>query len=213
MVGITHSWSMIRDYFSPVHEYKKQVEVLNSEIQRQKLRTAIAYSQLTDLKGEYAQILPPSNKKMESDSDYRLSQLSSAVRIPASVNLELSSVVMSRAKDLFKKKDYVNASIEFRRMIEKYPMSPQVVEAHFLLTESYFLSTQLNEAMDVIDKMITQYPENELTGFVMLRMGQILQERKRPAEAQEIYKLIIKEFGYNKDIKKQAMLLLNAVGS
>jgi hypothetical protein len=56
--------------------------------------------------------------------------------------------------------------------------------------------------------MVTQFPDHELTGFILLRQGQILISRHRPEEAGEVFHLVKTKFSYNHELSSQADKLL-----
>ena len=70
---------------------------------------------------------------------------------------------------------------------------------------------QQQEGLDVIDQMMAQFPQHELTGFIMLRMGQILQIRNRVEEASEVYRLVGHNFPSNHELVSQAGVLAHGL--
>jgi TolA-binding protein len=86
-----------------------------------------------------------------------------------------------------------------------------VIQAYFFWAESLYMNHQQQECLDVVDQMMTQFPDHELTGFIMLRMGQILQERSRTEEAAEVFKVVRQNFAGNVELKTQADKLLRAI--
>jgi len=101
---------------------------------------------------------------------------------------------LSEAKKDFRSDNYTAAAAKFRQVIERYPVSKDIIETHFLLAESLFLSGQIDASMDLVDEMMTRYPDSELTGFIMLRMGQVLEKKNRLDEALEVYQAVFRQF-------------------
>jgi TolA-binding protein len=56
--------------------------------------------------------------------------------------------------------DYLRAAREFERVIELFPLSPLIPEAHFMLAESYFDAGDLKEARD----QFLQFLDNSTDG-------------------------------------------------
>ncbi len=83
-----------------------------------------------------------------------------------------------------------------------------VTQAYFFWAESLFLRGEQKACLDVIDQMIDLYPDHDLTGFIMLRMGQILQLRSRTEEASEVYRTVMQSFASNHELHSQAEKLL-----
>ncbi|MBV2169181.1 MAG: hypothetical protein KUL82_10795, partial [Bdellovibrio sp.] len=73
-----------------------------------------------------------------------------------------------------------------------------------------FLKKDFRSSLSEIDTMVTQYPQHDLTGFILLRMGQISELNNQTEEASEIYKTVFKNFK-NEDLKKQAKKLAQSV--
>ncbi|MNT14759.1 hypothetical protein D3C72_1497750 [compost metagenome] len=78
------------------------------------------------------------------------------------------------------------------------------------MAESYFLKRDFRESLTQIDEMVSQYPDNDLTGYILLRMGQISEMNSQTEEASEIYKTVLKSFK-NNDLKTQAKRLAQGV--
>lgn len=133
------------------------------------------------------------------------------VRAPASEEtLDLSGAIYEKGKRYFNGQQYDRAIREFGQLLEKYPLSQHSVEARFFIAESYFLKKDYRSSLGQIDEMVTQYPQHDLTGFILLRMGQISEINSQTEEAAEIYKTVAKNFK-NENLKKQARKLAQSV--
>ena len=91
----------------------------------------------------------------------------------------------------------------FEKVIEKFPASVHVVESLFLTAESYFLLGQYPACLSVVEIMMEQFPESDLTGFILMRMAQIYNMRGETEQAIEVYRTIIRQFQHN-GLKAQA---------
>jgi tetratricopeptide (TPR) repeat protein len=64
----------------------------------------------------------------------------------------------------------------------------------FLLVECNFILREFENTIAYTNKMLDLYPENELTGFAMLRLGKVYEEQDRLEDAIEIYKTLLNTF-------------------
>lgn len=214
LVVLVEMNSYFKNYFSDGHAYLQLSEKLKVENERERLKTALAKSQLKDLEQDVAKLLPTEQLHAYRKDEYRLKQMTSSLRVPASEEgVDLSSVLMEKGKSLLKKNDYEKATRVFQELLVKFPTSSQVVEAHFLLGESYFQLEKYDECLDVAYDMMNHYPQNEMTGYLMLRNAQILAQKRRNVEAGELYRVIIRQFQTSEMLKQQAQKMLQGVES
>ncbi|WP_413578675.1 tetratricopeptide repeat protein [Bdellovibrio sp. HCB290] len=207
-IGIVAVYGVLVGHFNGHQKYEMQISALNQKIEKEQFDNSLLSYQLKDFQQTVAQVLPD-NKTIQAS--YELSNLASAVRTPASDSgVDLSPVMYERAKKYFTQKNYDKAISEFNGLLEKYPLSSHGVEAHFFIAESYFLKKDFRNSLAQIDDMVTQYPDNELTGFILLRMGQISEYNNQVDEASEVYNTVLKNFK-NEDLRKQARKLANSV--
>lgn len=199
-LGIFQAYSLFKDYFSDSKDLQKEVAKLKIANEREELKLALERDRLRDFQMEVAKALP--------GESFQQKNILSQLRVPASESaMDLSGVMMEKGRQLFREGKYLDAVHVFKETIETYPTSGNAVVAHFLIAESYFLAARYPECLSMIDTMMTQYPTNDLTGFIMLRMGQILEGRNQPESAQEVYQKVVKNFSSNKDLVAQAKLL------
>ncbi|KHD87332.1 MAG: hypothetical protein OM95_15045 [Bdellovibrio sp. ArHS] len=207
-VGIVGAYASFVGYFNGHEQYELKLAHLQKQVEKEKFNNSLLTYQLKDFQQTVAQILPD-DKKLQAK--YELKNLSSIVRSPASEDsLDLSGVLFEKGKKNFNSRDYDKAIGEFNELLEKYPLSQHVVESHFFIAESYFLKKDYRNSLAQIDSMVTLFPQHELTGFILLRMGQISEFNNQTEEASEIYKTVFKNFK-NDDLKKQARKLAQSV--
>jgi TolA-binding protein len=106
----------------------------------------------------------------------------------------MSSVLIQGLKVRFNENDFKSVVKEAERLVAKYPTSPYVVESHFFMAEAYFKMQKFEKVADVVEIMGEHYPDHILTGFILLRLGQIYEMNNKVDEAQEVYRVIQKEF-------------------
>ncbi len=210
ILGLLQSFHLFQEHFSPVKPMQFQVAQADRLYQHEKLKVAILETQMYDFQQEIAGLLPNNLPQTKDYQNFKIRSLASVVRKPIE-GIDSSTSILDRAKDAFRRSDYKDAIGQFNKLQASYPASPQNVEASFFLAESYFLTGQYQECLDGVDLMMLQYPENELTGFIMLRMGQIFQIRSRFDEAKEVYSSIKRVFVDQRDLNQQADQLLKSV--
>lgn len=192
--GLLWSYNTFQNYFGQNSEASLQAKHLEKELQAEKFRRVLAENRLQDFTQGVASVLPTNLEQNLADRGYELKQLSSSVRLPASDKMDLSGVIFERGKAFFSEKKYPMAIAQFEKLIADYPLSRHVVESNFFLAESSFLSKNFELTLSTVDRMIDQYPDNDLTGFGLIRVAQISQQSNRLEEASEIYQTILSNF-------------------
>ncbi|MGZ6469512.1 MAG: tetratricopeptide repeat protein [Bdellovibrio sp.] len=201
-------YSVFVGYFNGQKFYEKNIARLHDQIDKEKLNNSLLTYQLKDFQQTVAQVFPNENKLQKN---YNLRSLASVMRTPASIEgLDLSGVYYEKAKKSFTEGNYDKAVQEFYDLLDKYPISKHSIEAHFFIAESYYLKKDFRSSLAEIDKMVMQYPQHDLTGFILLRMGQISELNNQTEEASEIYKTVLNHFE-NETLKKQAKTLVQNI--
>ncbi len=195
-LGLVQAYQAFENYFSARGELQLQQTLLKKNLEQEKLKTALVANQFQDFRQSIAQNFP--------ESSYEERNLLSAIRIPAQEKNLNSQSLMAGAKADFRDKNYTSAIAKLNHLLKKYPASSAQVEARFLLAESYFLLGELDSAIENIDLMTARYPDHPLTGHILLRLGQIYEARRRPAEARSVYHMIQENF------KDQSSLVLQS---
>ncbi len=207
-VGMLGVYSLFLQHFDGSDVYQKNIVQLRDQVERERLNNSLLTYQIKDFQQSVAQLLPD-QKKLQGN--YELQNLASVVRLPANdVGLELSSVIYEKGKKHFNKSSYDAAIREFYKLLDKYPLSSHAVEARFFIAESYFLKGDFRNSLASIDQMVTHFPQHDLTGFILLRMGQISEYNNQTDEASEIYQTVMKNFS-NKTLQEQAKKLAQGV--
>jgi TolA-binding protein len=210
-VGLLAGYNEFSNFFNQGKEYQVQVRQLRQQVEKEEFRNTLLRNQLTDFKQSVAVALPPNSALKSQVANYELKNFASGLRVPASESqLDLSGIIFEKGKKLFSEQKYDKSIKEFRKVVEDYPLSRYKVESHFFIAEAFFLQKDYKSSLDLIDQMVQQYPDNDLTGFVMLRMGQISELNNRLEEASEIYKTVQLSFK-NDQLKAQARKLSEGV--
>lgn len=207
-VGLLAVYSIFVGYFNGHEQYEVRLAQLEKQVEKERFNNTLLAYQIKDFQQTVAQVLPD-NKKLQAH--YELKNLAAAVRAPASDDaIDLSGVLFAKGKRYFNGQEFDKAIREFSQLLEKYPLSAHGVEARFLIAESYYLKKDFRSSLSEIDQMVTQFPQHELTGFILLRMGQISESNNQTEEASEIYKTVAKNFK-NEELRKQARKLAQSV--
>ncbi len=210
VLGLMQSYHRFQEYFSPHVDDLKKIKSLQSEVERQKLKVSLLENQVVDFQQEVAQQLPALDMIKGDPTRYQIRSLASVTQKPLQA-FEMVGPLSERARAEFRKGEYKASVKSFKEITEKYPATPMVVEAYFFWAESLYLNNQHQECLDVIEQMMIQFPAHELTGFIMLRMGQVLQARNRTEEAKEVFEVVGQKFSLNHELKIQAEKLAKAV--
>jgi tetratricopeptide (TPR) repeat protein len=203
-VGLLAAFNIFTAHFNGHQQYEARLESAQSNLQQEKFHNTLLVHQLKDFQQTVAQVLPD-NQKLQAQ--FQLKNWASVVRVPASVDyLDLSGALFEKGKKNFAGQEYDKAIRDFNRLLKEYPLSQHTVEARFFVAESYFLKKDFRESLSQIDEMVSQYPDNDLTGFILLRMGQISEYNSQTEEASEIYKTVLKNFK-SEELREQAKKL------
>jgi len=99
-----------------------------------------------------------------------------------------------KARKIFSAGDFLRASEILDDFISKYSDHPALPEAGHLLAESYFYLDQQENAVKMIDYVLTHFPETEFAGYGLLRLGKIFEKQERLEEAVEMYQVVIDNY-------------------
>ena len=207
-VALVAVYAVFVGYFNGHEQYEARLAQLEKQVEKERFTNSMLSYQIKDFQQTVAQVLPD-NKKLQAH--YEMKNLASVVRTPASEDaVDLSGVMFAKGKRYFNGAEYDKAIREFTQLVQKYPLSAHGVEARFLVAESFFLKKDFRSTISEVDEMVTQFPQHELTGFILLRMGQISELNNQSDEALEIYKTVAKNFK-NEELRKQARKLAQSV--
>jgi len=208
-VGFQQLFFAVQSQYSDQLGLRREVTKLQAQLRRQEMKTQLAHYQVRDFQQTVAALLPGVSQKVP---DYQKRTIASLVIEPEAdrVKFDGSLTLFEKGKSAFRSSDFETAISNFRNLIENYPLSKHTIDAYFLLIESRFQAGDVDDCLDTIDTMVTLFPDHDLTGFALLRMGQIFQNRDRLEDAEQIYRLTAKEFN-NSEIKDQATRLLKEI--
>ncbi len=159
-----------------------------------------------------AQNIPAALKDRPKDATtYGIRNIASVLNsTSSSLQIERASSLLEKAKADFRARNFEESNLRLGKLIKLYPDSLHGPEARFLLVEGYFQAHDYEACIEVVEEMIRLYPESELTGFALLRLGRIYEGRDRIEDAAEIYRSVVSHFSQN-ELKQQAQASLKAV--
>lgn len=205
---------LVRDNRAPVEKLKEQLAMMERERQRAELRAQLLAYEISDYQTRVATLLPPGAAEKSGEpgdvEKYALRQLASVVTSGDSIQIERASGLFEKAKTAFREKDFEGSNDLLKGLIRKYPESAHVPAAYFLLAEGHYQRKEYADSVLNIERMIEIFPENELTGFALLRLGHIFEVQDRLEDAGDIYKSILANFK-QPELVKQAQASLKAV--
>ncbi len=205
--GILWSYTEFNGYFNSGWELKRDAKILKEKLDDSEFRVSLLQHQMKDLEQTVAGVI--SKEKLKTSDTFH--DLGLSLRAPASIeHLDFSAVTLERGKKYFSSGKYEVATKEFEKLKTQFPSSAYQVQARFFLAESLYLQHDFKKCTEVIDEMVLQYPDHELTGFILLRLGQISEHNNQIDEAQEIYRTVASHFS-QKLLKEQALVLLKSL--
>lgn len=208
MVLTTHGY--IREHFSPAEGLSKKIARLEQDKRHAELRSQLAVDQLNEFKSQVAIVLPEAVNEKGTRESYPLRQLASVVAKGEPLVIERASSAFEKAKAEFREKHFEDTVALLQNLIEQHPESTHIIDAYFLLAESQYQTGQEERAVETIETMISLFPESELTGFSLLRLGKIFEKQERLEDAADIYRSVLKNFP-QPEIVSQASAALKSV--
>jgi TolA-binding protein len=208
-VGFMQLFYTVQERFNERNGLKKEISNLKAQVRREEMKTQLASYQMRDFQQTVASMMPRASKGL---GDYQKRTIASLVVEPDrdKVKIDFSSTLFEKGKTAYRENDYDTAASMFKNLIEKYPLSRHTIDAYFLLVESRYQAGEIDDCLETIDTMVTLFPEHDLTGFALIRLGQIFAGRDRLEDAEQVYRLALREFK-NPDIREQADRLLKEI--
>ncbi|MFH0733807.1 MAG: tetratricopeptide repeat protein [bacterium] len=103
-----------------------------------------------------------------------------------------------RAYSYFNLKDFANSAYYFGEFINKYPKSPDVVDAKFRLADSYYGTKNFEKASELYTEAFKKNKNAKITDFAYYQYGQSLFKSKKWREAIEKFKTLQDKFPRSK---------------
>jgi len=193
----SYFYACLRDFYSPAKNLRVQVSQLEDKVKSERLKHLVDSYEFAEFRNYVATILPNAIKeKGEGEKSFKLRSLASVVQNGSNeaLAIEKAHMAFDTAKKYFREGKFEESNKLFALLIKNHPYSAYLPEAMFLLVEANFQLHQYDQCLVWGNKMIEVYPENELTGYAMVRLGKIYEYQDRHEEAMDIYKTVIKSF-------------------
>ena len=200
--AITYFYVEAREYFSPVKHLSKKISHLENKLQEEKFKNLLTSYEFHDFRAYVGTLIPKAleetgyQKKFNQEKSYPIRSLASVTQKRTNENLAVSraNLVFEEGKKYFREQKYEAAVNSFKNLVEKHPYSAHVPESMFLLVESHFVLRNYDQSVYYANKMLDIYPDSELTGYALVRLGKVYEFQDRYTDAIDIYKTVIKSF-------------------
>tara|TARA_B100001248_G_C27395102_1_gene465024 strand:- start:3617 stop:4282 length:666 start_codon:yes stop_codon:yes gene_type:complete len=190
------------DYYKTLaqqEEYRrKQADVHLAKIENQHLR----------FQQEVVAAMP---ELMQQDS-YSARNIASVIS-DQSVDLKIDSTKkqVEQAKEYFMAGNYLSAMEILKPLEVSAAGSTYGPEIHFLLMESYHKSGDYKKASEYIERMLQFYPESDLSGYAILRLGDYFKLENDKEMAEYCYHYALENFYFNQEVAQEAERRLGAL--
>lgn len=204
-------YSFMRYKFSGIDGLKSEIAYLKSDLEKEKFKNDLAKFQFNDFKQHVATLVPQAVKSTSGKPEnFQIRSLASVVTESTEVKFERASSLFEKAKEAFRTKKFTESNKSFTQLIKLYPESVHLIESHFLLAEGQFQSKDFESCLATVETMVAKFPEHDLTGYAMLRLGKVYETQERPEDAADVYQAVLRSYG-DAGLKKQAKSLLQSV--
>ena len=199
-------------YLAGGENLKGQVKELKEKLDQEELKLQISQFQIKEFKQDLATHLPEVNEKLKNhEKGYVARNIASIALMPTiEYRLEKAGSLFEKGKKYFREKNFTKSNKIFSKLVSTYPESLHAIESFFFLAEGQFQLKEYEDCVLNIETMMRLFPENELTGFALLRLGKIYEVQERNEDAVEVYRTIFHNYD-NKDLKSQANEFIKAI--
>ena len=153
---------------------ESRIETLENEIDKLKKEL----DQVTSIKHDLNPSIPKEKSELRVQYD----------------NLENEKKEFESSFELLRKGDYVSAEIALSEHINNFPNGPYTDDAKFWLAESLFSQNKYNEALEIFNQIINQYPDSEKMMESILKSGFSHQALGNLSAAESIFQRVIRDY-------------------
>lgn len=209
-------WSYLefKNHFSGLSEAQSEIKKLQTQFQRANVQTELVQYQFDLFKQQIAKTIPNVMKDLPPEAQSQSRGIASILKQPAQEFLIMAQIESSidDLKKVFEKKQYQQVIRKGKHILDLHPVSDSLVSVYFMMAESYFQTNEFDQCLAMADFMTKLYPENEKTGYVLLRVGIFLKEKNRLEEAHNMFSLVSHAFAKEQTLKQQSEKLMASVG-
>ncbi len=205
-LGWMQFYASVRERFNGVQELEEKVEATRRASERREIEIALEREQFLEFRQFVATLMPDVLKEKGLGTEgYPFRSLASTISRTEAIEVKraIAKTLFERGKSYFRDKEYAKAVKVFKQVTDKFGFSPFVAEAFFLSAESLFQLNEMEECTSVVHTMVELFPQHELTGFALVRLGRIYEMQNRNEEAIDIYRTVIRSFP-QRDVASQA---------
>ncbi len=205
-LGWMQFYAAVRERFNGVQELRTQAELVKKQNERRELDVALDREQFLEFRQSVATLMPEALKeKGLGEEGYPFRSLASTITRSEVMEVKktIAKTLFERGKSYFRGREYAKAIKTFKQVIDRFGFSTQVAEAYFLMAESQFQENELEECTTTIQQMVELFPQHELTGFSLIRLGRIYEIQNRNEEAIDIYRTVMRSYP-QRDVASQA---------
>lgn len=213
LVSLVALFGFFKNHFSGKTELQHQVVRLRQNLESEKMRALLSEHAALDFRQQVATVLPEVLEKTRTgDRFYSVRNLASVVGVERADKkvIEIVRLQYEQARRDFRDQRYAKAADRLKLLVRDQPLGLDVIEAHFLLAESLYQLGKYQDVILVVSDMVELFPESDLTGFILLRLGQIYEQQDRMEDAQEMYRIILTSYAEPR-LVQQARTNLEAI--
>lgn len=193
ILGLTIVYFKSENYFEKQQLLADMPKDTSELLEKKEFELRVVRAKMDEVKSETLAVLE--KEGAIPANSIALQNLRSQLRSPASLPpIDMSLLEAERIKKAFRAKDYFEVTELAEDFLEKNSQSVMVPEVTFFASESYYLNRQFDKAITSIEKMTSLFPDHIMTGYALLRLGQISEKADQNAEAISIYKIIKTQF-------------------
>lgn len=200
--------------FNGLSDAHREISQLKKTIERSNVRTEVVQWRFDLFKQEIAKNAPSMMKAIPVENQPQARGLASVAQAAPEEFLMLAQFEASidDLRGLFEKHRYKDVIRKAKNILELNPVSPSMVVVYFMLAEAYYQDHNLEECFSVAQQMIQLFPEEEKTGFVLLRVGLFLKEKNRLEEARNMFSLVNHAFSHSEELRLKSEKMLASLG-
>ena len=174
-------------------QYEKVANFWKDQVGHEQIKRMVLLGQFAEFKQEVAYLLPES-KEIEKSQNLQLRSLASVLPVQRAEKVymrESADTLMKSGKALIKKRGFAQGVQLLQRLLDNHPDSLHVIEAHYLIIEAYHQQGNHASVLKWTEKMVEIFPENLLTGYALLKAGQVYERDGRFSDAIDVYRTVV----------------------
>ena len=186
----------VRRQVNGSEQYERVANFWKDQVGREQIKRLLLVGQFAEFKQEVAYLLPES-KEIEKTQNMQLRGLASVLPMKRADKIylrESADTLIKSGKALIKQRDYAQGVKLLQRLLDHHPDSLHVIEAHYLIIEAYHQQGNHASVLKWTEKMVEIFPENLLTGYALLKAGQVYERDGRYSDAIDVYRTVVSAY-------------------